>query len=283
MLESGHELVLRLPETPIVLRADPIRLSQVFVNLLTNAAKYTDRRGRIELAAELQDGEVRITVSDNGIGIPVEELPNVFAMFAQVEGALTRSRGGLGIGLTLVKHLVELHGGRVEAHSGGVGRGSAFVVTLPLPSQGSAGVTVAGKGAAAAPACGPMKVLVVDDHKDGAESMSALLALQGHDVRMAHDGEAALAAATAFRPDVMLLDIGLPLLSGYEVCRRLREQPWGGQITVIALTGWGDQDAVKKGEMAGFDRHLVKPVDEAVLVATLAGLRPPKPRIPSPG
>ena len=202
-------------------------------------------------------------------------------MFAQVEGALTRSRGGLGIGLTLVKHLVELHGGRVEALSAGVGRGSAFVVTLPLPVRGAAAASAAAPRPPPRPPAAPMKILVVDDHQDGAESMSALLALQGHEVRMAHDGEAALAAADAFRPDVMLLDIGLPLLSGYEVCRRLREQPWGRQITVIALTGWGDQDAVTKGEAAGFDRHLVKPVDEAVLVATLAGLSPPKSQTPS--
>jgi len=197
-------------------------------------------------------------------------------MFAQVEGALTRSRGGLGIGLTLVKHLVELHGGRVEARSAGVGRGSAFSVTLPLPSAEGAAADAAGE-AAVPPAGGSMKILVVDDHRDGAESMSALLALQGHEVRMAHDGEGALSAADSFRPDVMLLDIGLPLLSGYEVCRRLREQPWGREITVIALTGWGDQDAVKKGEAAGFDHHLVKPVDESVLVATLAGLPPKSP------
>ena len=199
-------------------------------------------------------------------------------MFAQVEAALSRSRGGLGIGLTLVKQLVEMHGGRVEARSDGVGRGSEFVVTLPLPEPGRAAAV--GTPEVAASTCAPMKILVVDDHRDGAESMLALLAMHGHDVRMAHDGEAALTAAEAFRPDVMLLDIGLPLLSGYEVCQRLREQPWGRQIVVVALTGWGDHDAVQKGEAAGFDRHLVKPVDEAVLVATLASLPPPSTRHP---
>ncbi|MEO5882494.1 MAG: response regulator [Caldimonas sp.] len=276
ILESDHELALRLPDSSVALDADPIRLSQVFVNLLTNAAKYTDRGGRIELAAEVQGAEVRIAVSDNGIGIAANELPKVFAMFAQVEGALARSRGGLGIGLTLVKHLVELHGGRIEVHSAGIGRGSAFVVILPLPAASAASVVSASIAveAAAAPGPGPKRILVVDDHRDGAESMAALLMLQGHEVRMAHDGESALAVADAFRPEVMLLDIGLPLISGYEVCRRLREQPWGRQIAVVALTGWGDPDAVKKGEAAGFDRHLVKPVEEAVLVSTLAGLPP---------
>ena len=248
------------------------------MNLLTNAAKYTERGGRIELVGRAaRTARSVVTVSDDGIGIPAERAATTSStMFSQVEGALSRSRGGLGIGLSLVKHLVELHGGRVEAHSAGIGQGSAFVVTLPLPAPGRRRRARPPTSRRRPPPAGPMKILVVDDHQDGAESMSALLALQGHEVRMAHDGEAALAAADAFRPDVMLLDIGLPLLSGYEVCRRLREQPWGRQITVVALTGWGDQDAVTKGEMAGFDRHLVKPVDEAVLVATLAGLPPPK-------
>ena len=269
--DFGHELELRLPDTPIMVDADVVRLSQVFVNLLTNAAKYTDRGGRIELAAQREGAELRIMVSDNGIGIPADELDNVFDMFAQVEGAIARSRGGLGIGLTLVKHLTELHGGRVEARSPGPGQGSVFVVTLPLPATGPAPAT-ADPGAVAAVACRPLKILVVDDHRDGAESMSALLSMQGHEVRMAHDGEAALIAADEFRPDAILLDIGLPLRSGYEVCRLLREQPWGRRITVIALTGWGDQEAVRKGEEAGFDRHLVKPVDEAALIAALANV-----------
>jgi CheY-like chemotaxis protein len=275
---GGHRFDVSVPDGPAWVDGDPTPHPHDYTNLLTNAAKYTDRGGHIELAAEVLDGEVRITVSDDGIGIPEEELPNVFNMFAQVEGALTRSRGGLGIGLTLVRHLVELHGGRVEARSAGVGRGSAFIVALPLPARLEAAAPApAPEDATAEPeAAEPLKILVVDDHHDGAESMSALLALRGHDVRLAHDGEAALAEADAFRPDVMLLDIGLPLLSGYEVCRRVRAEPWGGRIAVVALTGWGDQDAVTKGAAAGFDRHLVKPVDEAVLVSALADLRRPR-------
>ena len=271
MVESGHELAVLLPDEPILLHADVIRLSQVFVNLLTNAAKYTDRGGRIQVAVVHEGAEVAVAISDDGIGIPADELHHVFVMFSQVEGTIARSRGGLGIGLTLVKHLVELHAGRVEARSPGPGQGSTFIVSLPVHSAAQPAPRRL-PGDALDVACRPLKILVVDDHLDGAESMSALLSLRGHDVRMVHDGDAALIAAAEFRPDVMLLDIGLPTLSGYEVCRLLREQPWGGDIAVIALTGWGDQDAVSKGEAAGFDHHLVKPVDEAVLMATLAGL-----------
>ena len=271
MIEAGHELAVLLPDEPILLHADVIRVSQVFVNLLINAAKYTDRGGRIQVAVVHEGAEVAVAISDDGIGIPADELHDVFVMFSQVEGTIARSRGGLGIGLTLVKHLVELHAGRVEARSPGPGQGSTFIVSLPVHSAAQPAPRRL-PGDALDVACRPLKILVVDDHLDGAESMSALLSLRGHDVRMVHDGDAALIAAAEFRPDVMLLDIGLPTLSGYEVCRLLREQTWGGDIAVIALTGWGDQDAVSKGEAAGFDHHLVKPVDESVLMATLAGL-----------
>lgn len=272
--EFGHALTVVLPDEPVILDADVTRLSQVFVNLLANAAKYTDRGGRIELAARREGDEVKVTVTDNGIGIPVEKLRSVFVMFSQVEGAISRSRGGLGIGLTLVKHLIGLHGGSVEAQSSGLGGGSAFVVSLPVATGKSVepGMGGAASHGAVAASAGRLKILVVDDNRDGAETLSELLTELGHEVRMVHDGEAALREAGAFLPQVMLLDIGLPMLDGYEVCRRLRAMPWGGQVGVIAMTGWGDAEAQRKGEEAGFDRHLTKPVEESLLLATLATL-----------
>ena len=275
--EADHELELIAADGPLVLDADATRLSQVFVNLLTNAAKYTDRGGHIRIALERGDHEVRIAVQDDGIGIPAEQLRTIFDMFAQVEGAVSRSRGGLGIGLSLVKHLVELHGGRVCAHSAGLGQGSEFVVTLPLPAReveappGAAGASGTAPASAAAAAM-PLRILVVDDNADGAESLAKFLSLFGHEVRLAHDGEAALAAAAEFQPDTILLDIGLPDMEGYEVCRRIRSQPWGERLAVIALTGWGDQEAQRRSKEAGFDRHLVKPVGEELLMSTLSSL-----------
>ncbi len=271
--DNGHELLVQLPDSPIVLEADITRLSQVFVNLLTNAAKYTDRGGHIELVVQREGAEVAVTVRDDGIGIPVEQLSSVFAMFAQVEDAMSRSRGGLGIGLSLVKHLVELHGGRVAAASAGPGRGSAFTVSLPLPlitphekaRPGQVDPELTARMAGCL-----LRILVVDDHHDGAETISELLSRLGHEVRMVHDGNAALLAAGEFRPDLVLLDIGLPTISGYEVCRLIRSQPWGAAMTIVAMTGWGDQEAQRKAQAAGFDRHLVKPVDEALLISTLA-------------
>jgi CheY-like chemotaxis protein len=243
--------------------------------------RQVHRSRRLELAARRDGDEVRVTVTDNGIGIPVEKLRSVFVMFSQVEGALSRSRGGLGIGLTLVKHPVELHGGSVEAESPGLGGGSAFVVSLPL-AEAHAAEPATGTGAAShgtSPAsAGRLKILVVDDNRDGAETLSELLADLGYEVRMAHDGEAALREAGAFRPQVMLLDIGLPMLDGYEVCRRIRAESWGQRIGVIAMAGWGDAEAQRKGEEAGFDRHLTKPVEESLLLSALAGLRAASPR-----
>jgi signal transduction histidine kinase len=274
--EGGHELVIVLPEQAVLLDADATRLAQVFVNLLGNAAKYTDRGGRIELAAECDESEVRVTVRDDGIGIPADRLHGVFAMFSQVSGSASRSRGGLGIGLSLVKHLVELHGGQIEARSGGPGKGSEFVVTLSLHAaqwrdEAQGGLAV---DASVPPEPGSrLRILVVDDHVDGAATLSELLALLGHEVRVVHDGEAAGVEAAWFQPQAMLLDIGLPGLDGYEVCRRARREPWGKQITIVALTGWGDKEAQRKSKAAGFDSHLVKPVDEALLVEALAAGR----------
>lgn len=274
-VEQGHHLAVALPDAPVPLEADVTRLSQVFVNLLSNAAKYTERGGCIELTVQRGDEAVTVAVTDNGIGIPAEHLDRVFQMFSQVDSAVCRSRGGLGIGLSLVKHLVELHGGEVAAASAGVGRGSTFTVRLPLPALPDAraltSVPVDGCAASAAlPCVKPLRILVVEDHPDGAETIADLLTTLGHDARVVRDGGGALEAADAFRPELVLLDIGLPTLSGYEVCRLLRAQPWGASIKVVAMTGWGDQEAQRKARDAGFDRHLVKPVDEESLLSALA-------------
>jgi signal transduction histidine kinase len=269
--ESGHELRLAVPEQPIPLEADVTRLSQVLVNLLTNAAKYTEPGGHVDVTVRVTEGSARIAVRDDGIGLAAEHLERVFDMFSQVEGAISRSRGGLGIGLSLVRHLVELHGGQVSAESPGPGCGSTFTVALPLCAAPAPPVherDAAPKGSAAAVA--PLKILVVEDHRDGAETIAELLSRLGHSVRTVHDGGAALQSAEEFRPELVLLDIGLPTMSGYEVCRRLRGEAWGGAVTIVAMTGWGDAEAQRKARAAGFDRHLVKPVDEESLSATLA-------------
>lgn len=268
--EYGHELTLALPEHAIQLDADVTRMSQVFVNLLTNAAKYTDRGGHLRVNVEADGTTVRIEVRDDGIGIPVDQLDNVFGMFAQVDGSITRSRGGLGIGLSLARHLVELHGGQIVARSEGPGTGSSFVVTLPVAAAGNRNEATAASTGLASSATRSRRILVVDDYRDGAETITELLSRLGHEVRMVNDGAAAILAADDFRPDLILLDIGLPTLSGYDVCRHIREQPWGAVMTIIAMTGWGDQEAQRKARAAGFDSHLVKPVDEDLLMSALA-------------
>ncbi|MCE3284710.1 MAG: tmoS, partial [Steroidobacteraceae bacterium] len=197
-------------------------------------------------------------------------------MFSQVDSAITRSRGGLGIGLSLVKHLVQLHGGRVAAQSPGLGKGSTFTVTLPLaglPATTPPPAADEPPASLRASSTNPLRILVVEDHRDGAETIAELLSRLGHRVRTVHDGGAAVLAAEEFRPELVLLDIGLPTLSGYDVCHRIRSQPWGSEITIVAMTGWGDAEAQRKARAAGFDRHLVKPIDEASLLAalTLAG------------
>ena len=274
---SGHELAVTLPPRPIHVNADPTRLAQVFSNLLNNAAKYTEPGGRIALTAEREGSDVVVRVGDTGIGIPAEMLPRIFEMFTQVDRSLERSQGGLGIGLTLVRRLVELHGGSIEARSGGHGLGSEFVVRLPAiaippaqelpPSNGEGRGIVAPKG---------RRILVVDDNKDSATSMGRLLGMLGHEIRTAHDGQAAVDAAAAFRPDVILLDIGLPILNGYEAARRIRGQPFGKEMILIALTGWGQEDDRRRSKEAGFDLHLVKPVDPDALEKLLSDW-PPSP------
>jgi signal transduction histidine kinase len=268
--ENGHELTLTMPPGDLIVDADEVRLTQVFMNLLTNAAKYSERGSRIDLRAQRQGSDVVVTVKDTGIGIPPAKLQSIFEMFSQVEAALSRSRGGLGIGLCLVKQLVEMHGGHIEARSEGPGKGSEFVVRLPVVvGQGVAGRASDAGGAALV---SQLRVLVVDDNRDAASSLAMLLKVMGNDVRTAHDGDEAVQSAGAFRPDVVLCDIGLPKKNGYEVARAIREEPWGGQMVLIAVTGWGQDEDRRKSEEAGFDRHMVKPVDPHELMRLLAGL-----------
>jgi signal transduction histidine kinase len=264
-----HTLITTFGGAPIYLEADPARLPQVFANLLDNAAKYTETGGRIHLSVERQGAEVVVTVRDNGIGIPAHHLPRIFEMFSQVNPALERTQGGLGIGLALVKGLVELHEGAVEARSGGPGMGSEFVVRLPAADQRPDAIqkTAASDRHGGAP---KRRVLIVDDNRDAATSLAMILELMGHEVETAHDGAAALEAAAAFRPDVILLDIGLPKLNGYEVARAIRRQTWGEQLILIAVTGWGQEEDKRRALQAGCNYHLTKPIDPDGLEALLA-------------
>jgi len=261
--KSRHELTVSLPTEPVLLDADPIRLAQVFLNLLNNSAKYTKRGGHIWLAAERQGSDAVVSVRDNGVGIPADMLARVFDLFTQVGGSLERSQGGLGIGLTLVRRLVELHDGNIEARSNGPGEGSEFVVRLPVfvPPQEPLPKSD-GPRATALSGC---RILVVDDNKDSAVSLEMLLRLKGNDIRTAYDGLEAVEAAAAFRPELILLDIGLPKLNGYEVARRIRQQPWGRDTILVALTGWGQDDDRRRSQEAGFNFHIVKPVELAAL------------------
>jgi PAS domain S-box-containing protein len=266
-----HELMVEIPDSPLVVDADAARIAQVIGNLLNNAGKFTDAGGRIWLTVAREGADAVIRVRDDGIGIAAEHLPMVFEMFAQVDTSLERSRDGLGIGLTLVKTLVELHGGSVVARSDGPGRGSEFTVRLPVVDDVRPAEPV--PEAAAAGIAPARRVLIVDDNVDGAESLALLLRFAGHVIEVAHDGEAALAVAGHFRPEVALLDIGLPGLNGYEVCQRLRREPWGQAMTIVALTGWGQDDDRRRSSDAGFDRHMVKPVDPPALLELLARVR----------
>ncbi len=262
----GHSLMVRVDAEPPRLDADPTRLEQVVANLLNNAAKYTGERGHITVRAGREGGEAVVRVRDTGAGIPADVLPHVFDLFRQADRTLDRSEGGLGIGLTLVKRLAELHGGRVEAHSDGPGRGSEFVVRLPL----SAGPAPPAPPPAPRPAPAARRVLVVDDNADAADTLAALLHGRGHAVRVARDGDAALLAAREFGPEVVLLDIGLPGMDGYAVARALRAAPGGGGLRLVALTGYGRDEDRRRSSEAGFDEHLVKPVAPEVLLGCLA-------------
>jgi PAS domain S-box-containing protein len=298
---AGHELTVTLPPEPVELDADPVRLAQVFSNLLTNSAKYTRGGGRITLEAVVRaqgsgvrgqesetaglssltpdpcllTPEVEVRVTDTGIGIPAGELPRIFDMFSQVDRSDEKNAGGLGIGLALVKGLTEMHGGTVRADSPGPDRGSTFTVRLPLPA---ASAEPPGQVPVAEPSrpagSRRRRVLVVDDNRDGADSMATMLTLLGDEVHTARDGLEGVAVAERLRPDVILMDVGMPRLNGLDATRRIREQPWGREMVVIAVTGWGQAEDRERTRDAGFDAHLVKPVSLADLERLMGELRP---------
>jgi CheY-like chemotaxis protein len=280
LVQQKHELHIDMPATPLRLLGDLTRVTQVLGNVLGNAVKYTDTGGRIDLSARLIGREVEIRIRDNGIGIPASLLPTVFDLFSQAGMMEERSRGGLGIGLALVKRLLGLHGGSISVHSAGVGQGTEFTIRLPaaLDEPALAQTPAAGFEAAAAvdtSAADPAprrRILLVDDNHDALESLATLLSLSGHDVRTAADGFLALDAAPAFAPEVAVLDIGMPGLDGYELARRMRAQPWGKSMALIALTGWGQETDRQRSRAAGFDSHWVKPLDIELFTRYLAHL-----------
>jgi len=275
---SGFERLL------VRLDADPARLAQVFSNLLSNACKYSDRGAQIRVTVRTTRGEpplpgspgrpgdVVVSVRDEGIGIAADQLARIFEMFAQVDSSVQRSQGGLGIGLTLVKSLVEQHGGQIDVHSDGPGRGSEFVVRLPLLREAAAAGNEAGRPQGRASAASTKRILVVDDNRDSADSLALLLRSAGHETGTAYGGEEAVEAAEAFRPDVVLLDLGMPHVNGYEACKLIRATPWGRDMVIIAQTGWGqDEDKALTGK-CGFQGHLTKPVNQNDLARLLAEL-----------
>jgi len=269
--ERGQELTVEVPPEEVWIDADPVRLSQALTNLLNNAAKYTGRGGRIWVTASRSDGYALIRVRDSGIGIDPIMLPHVFDLFVQAQPHTGTSGAGMGIGLTLAKRLVELHEGRIEAISAGAGLGSEFSIRLPAVEAASvaSGTASAGEGGDSREGT-PLRVLVVDDNRDAADGLALLLDLHGHETRVAYEAEGALQAAKAFRPDVAILDIGMPVMDGYELARRLRKTPEAEKTVLVAMTGWGQEEDVRKGKEAGFDHHLVKPSEPAVLEKLLA-------------
>lgn len=257
--QMGHQLSVTMPDKTLIVNADLTRLAQVVANLLNNSAKYTDRGGQIWLTATEDGDDLVVSVKDTGIGISSDHLSHIFEMFSQVDGALDRSQGGLGIGLTLVKRLVEMHGGTVEARSQGKNQGAEFIVRLPAIVRETKSESVATNGDADSPSTS-LRILIVDDNRDAARSLMALLKIKGYETLTAFDGQQAIEQAGEFRPDIVLLDIGLPKMNGYEVCQQIRKQAWAQQTVLIALTGWGQDEDRRRSQDAGFDYHLTKPV-----------------------
>jgi len=274
--ERGHQFTCEVPDGTLTVDADPLRLTQAFGNVLGNAAKYTERGGHINLGVCRQGAEVEIRVRDNGIGIPAEVLPRIFDLFTQLDGRSDHPHSGLGIGLALVRRLLQMHGGTITAHSEGAGLGSEFVIRLPLLLE----ATQSGDGRAstATEDAPPVRrrILVADDNADALQTLATVLELGGHEVFSASNGSLALESAERHLPEVALLDIGMPLLDGYEVARRIRAQAWGRRITLVALTGWGQDSDRRRSQEAGFDSHLVKPLDLAKLTQLLSRLPAPE-------
>ncbi|HEY6484258.1 MAG TPA: ATP-binding protein [Steroidobacteraceae bacterium] len=269
LLESKqHRFQLEPATQPLYVEADASRLAQVFSNLFNNSAKYSAPGSTIAVSVEREGAEVLVSVRDHGVGIPPEMLGRVFDMFVRLDRSGLRPHEGLGIGLTLVKRIVELHGGRVEAHSGGAGEGSTFRVRLPL-SDSPVEAVLEAASTNRVPHL-HTRILVADDNRDAAQSLAFMLEMAGHDVRTAHDGLEAIEIAESFRPQIILLDIGMPRLDGYGTARELRGRAWGRAVCLVALTGWGQEEDRLRAQQAGFDRHLVKPVDPEILNGLIA-------------
>ncbi|MGE4239937.1 ATP-binding response regulator [Ramlibacter sp.] len=281
---ARHDFTVLLPDRQIAVDGDRTRLAQAFVNLLHNATKYTDAGGRIEVAVLVENRHAVVTIRDTGIGIPHDSLEKVFDMFSQVESALSRSRGGLGIGLALTQRLVQMHGGTIKAYSDGPGRGSRFMVSLPIAAEEVPAAPAAKEEAMAGVQAG-FRILVADDNVDAADTLAALLDLLGHTAHVVHDGEAAALAVPEFDPEIVILDIGMPKLNGYEACRRIRAQDGGAGRVLVALTGWGQEQDLARSREAGFDRHLVKPIAVDALQSLLeeVAAQPRAASAPKPG
>jgi CheY-like chemotaxis protein len=272
--EAGHELTVAFPEVSVYLLADPHRLAQVVSNLLNNAAKYTPEGGHIWLNVEQQGSDVEISVRDNGIGIPFEMHSRIFEMFAQIDRPKEKGYTGLGIGLTLVKSLVDMHGGVIEVRSEGTNQGSEFSVRLPVLVETPVDQQPLNQSPERATVKPRRKVLVVDDNKDAAVVLSVVVKMLGNEVKLASDGEEAIQVAAEFLPDLVLMDIGMPKMNGYEAARHIRQQPWGQKMMFVALTGWGQDEDKQRTKDAGFDFHLVKPVEPSELQRLLAEIKP---------
>ncbi len=268
--EHGHEFLLLAPEREVHIRGDRVRLCQVFGNLITNAAKYTPKGGHLELRAVIQDPELVVAVSDNGVGIPSDQLAEIFKPFARVDTSIERGQGGLGIGLSLSERIVALHGGSVTARSDGAGQGATFVVRMPVVTEPGAETAPSPGRETAADPCPSRKILVADDNDDAAESLAMLLRTLGHQAVTANDGLEALEFAQTGEFDLALLDIGMPRLNGYDLAAQIREQPWGRDILLVALTGWGQESDKRRALESGFNNPLPKPVDAEQLIAILA-------------